>query len=290
MQDERNLARTAATRIKTVVVETEIISNRPVALDTSLMELRLPASWGPPAPGQFVSITMDKAWDESSPGTAGSAILRRPFGIAGFRTEDSHSVVEIIYAAVGQVTRRLAAAPPGASVSLLGPRGTGFPILSDRHVVLIAGGRGIAPLIYVACAYQDASLSFDLLFGVRSPDQFVPLGTLAPATTCIAEEGGEVRQGTVIDLLNEMEFSRPPVLMACGPEAMLGAVASWASEHQLECWVSLEAVFGCSLGICGGCAVPSVGDDFHRYLWACRQGPVVNATRIDWESWSGVKQ
>jgi dihydroorotate dehydrogenase electron transfer subunit len=84
-----------------------------------------------------------------------------------------------------------------------------------------------------------------------------------------------------------IEAASPPpaTVMACGPRPMLAAVARWAAERAIACLVSLETVFGCGTGLCGGCAVPAAGEPRH-YLWACREGPVLEAQRLDWEAWS----
>ena len=41
-------------------------------------------------------------------------------------------------------------------------------------------------------------------------------------------------------------------LLACGPERMLRAVSDLALERELECWLSLETLMGCGVGICNG--------------------------------------
>jgi len=69
---------------------------------------------------------------------------------------------------------------------------------------------------------------------------------------------------------------------------MLAAVADWARSREIPCWVSLEEVFGCGIGICAGCAIPAIkshGGEYGRVLWACGVGPVVAAEDVDWERW-----
>jgi hypothetical protein len=54
--------------------------------------------------------------------------------------------------------------------------------------------------------------------------------------------------------------------------------------------VSVEGIFGCSIGICGACAIPmrSPAGPYERYLWACRDGAVVPGDRIDWDAWRNM--
>lgn len=284
MASERERAIGAASRIPTCVMKAKLLSNREVATDTYLMSLKLPAHWPEPEPGQFVSVTIENDWDDSISGEPGEALLRRPFCLCGSHDCEDGRIIELLFTAVGNVTRRLAALPIGASVDVLGPRGSAFPLLPDRETILIGGGRGIAPFIFTARSLRAKGYPFRLLYGARSADQLVALDEFNAETTTITDDGSSGRTGTVIDLLSACPLDQQPVLMACGPHGMLRAVARFAEEYGLECWVSLEEVFGCSMGICGGCAVPARGDDYERYLWACRQGPVVDATRIDWDA------
>jgi dihydroorotate dehydrogenase electron transfer subunit len=282
MEPERARAVSAATRIPTCVAKAELLTNRTVATDTYLMELKLPVDWPTPEPGQFVSITIEDDWQETQSGETGDALLRRPFCLYGSESRDDCRIIEILFTAVGKVTKRLACLEPGALVDVLGPRGTAFPLLPDCESILIGGGRGIAPFIFTARELRRKSYPFQMLYGARSADQLVALDEFAELTTTITDDGSSGRGGTVIDLLMDCKIDNSPVLLACGPHGMLRAVAQFAAQKKLECWVSLEEVFGCSMGICGGCAVPAKGDDYERYIWACRQGPVVDATRIDW--------
>jgi dihydroorotate dehydrogenase electron transfer subunit len=75
---------------------------------------------------------------------------------------------------------------------------------------------------------------------------------------------------------------------------MLAALSAWSAGRDLPCEVSLETHFGCGMGICAGCAVPvrpdpaaAPGDPersaFERYVFLCREGPVMDAHRVEWE-------
>ena len=76
-------------------------------------------------------------------------------------------------------------------------------------------------------------------------------------------------------------------MLACGPHGLLAAVAQEAHERAWPCWVAVEEIFGCGLGLCGSCAIPALGggDEYGRFIWACREGPVLASERIDWAAW-----
>jgi dihydroorotate dehydrogenase electron transfer subunit len=69
------------------------------------------------------------------------------------------------------------------------------------------------------------------------------------------------------------------VIYACGPHAMLAAVSRIAAEHGIACHVSMEERMACGLGACMGCSIPQKSGGYKR---ACKEGPVFDATEIDW--------
>lgn len=67
-------------------------------------------------------------------------------------------------------------------------------------------------------------------------------------------------------------------MFACGPMPMLAAVARITDELGCPCQVAVEEHMGCSIGVCMTCVVPTD----QGYVRACIDGPVLDATRIDW--------
>jgi dihydroorotate dehydrogenase electron transfer subunit len=65
------------------------------------------------------------------------------------------------------------------------------------------------------------------------------------------------------------------VVLACGPNRMLAAVADRWPDAQL----AVETYMGCGTGVCLGCAVPLRRGGYDR---ACKEGPVYRAADIDW--------
>jgi dihydroorotate dehydrogenase electron transfer subunit len=257
-----------------------VLHNAEAARGLYVLRLGLPAGWGPVQPGQYVSITLEPPWEESRPGEGGLALLRRPFSVADWRAQEDATTVDLIYASVGKVTRRVVALAPGDSVDVLGPAGTAFPsAAAGAHQVLVGGGRGIAPLLLLARELRAARAPCMLVYGTRTRAEWLPLGELEAVTRFATEDGTGGTRGTVIDVLEGLAPAGPAQIAACGPHGMLEAVARWAWGRGWPCWVSVEEVFGCSAGLCGGC---------ERFLWACRDGAVVSAERIDWDAWRAM--
>jgi dihydroorotate dehydrogenase electron transfer subunit len=68
-------------------------------------------------------------------------------------------------------------------------------------------------------------------------------------------------------------------LFACGPHAMLKAVAKLATGGQ----VSLEAHMACGFGGCAGCVVPILTGEGWNYRRVCVVGPVFDISQVAWQ-------
>jgi len=112
-------------------------------------------------------------------------------------------------------------------------------------------------------------------------------------------DGSAGLRGTVVDLLDSLFGPPGPIppgaippaaahtrrlhIACCGPDPMMAAVARWAATRKISCDVSLEAPMACGIGICFTC-VARVRDDSGSwdYRRTCVEGPVFDATRIEW--------
>lgn len=263
-----------------------IIANRALASGIRWIDLALPGDWGPPLPGQYVSLALDPPLRETEPGCCGSGLARRPFSVSGFERAGAHARLALLYAPVGRVTRRLAEARPGESIDLLGPLGTAFPLAPEaaEPFLLVGGGRGIAPLLFAAAELARAKRAFEIFHGTRTAAEAPPAERIpGPPVHRSTDDGSLGLRGSVLDLLAQAA-PRTGTILACGPHGMLATLAAWAEERGLPCWVSIEENFGCGLGTCGGCAVPAA-DPPGGYLWACRDGAVLPAQALDWGRW-----
>src|SRR5690606_29973088 len=99
------------------------------------------------------------------------AFLRRPFSIAD-RTDDANGAARlaIISRNIGAGTAWLETLAPGDVIDVTGPLGRGFVIPPDESpLVLIGGGVGIPPLLYLArAAAERGRRDVTLILGVMS--------------------------------------------------------------------------------------------------------------------------
>ncbi len=222
-------------------------------------------------PGQFVEVKV-----EGSPNT----FLRRPISINNVDTETNE--LHLLVAAIGDGTRRIAALKSGEKLNVMLPLGNGFtmPTSADDKPLLVGGGVGVAPLLFMGKAIRQMGSMPTFLLGARSGkdllliDEFEKVGRVFITT----EDGTAGEQGYVTShtLLQKETFT---FISTCGPKPMMMAVARYAEKANTECEVSLENMMACGLGACL-CCVEKTRDAGH--VCVCTEGPVINAKRLEW--------
>jgi dihydroorotate dehydrogenase electron transfer subunit len=227
-------------------------------------------------PGQFVHVRIPHMEE---------ALLRRPFSV--YRTEGPRLL--ILYKDVGKGTRTMTGLQPGDVLSLIGPLGNGYPEPAAGHEpVLVAGGYGMAALYLLARALPAPGVAF---FGGRAAcdilcvAEFEALGWNVQVAT---EDGSLGYRGRVTGLLDrwwEQRTAAPPVeAYACGPNAMLRAVADRAIERDWRAWVSVDRHMGCGVGACLTCVLRvRTADGGWAWQRACKDGPVFECRQVCWE-------
>ena len=231
-----------------------VTRRRLVARDMCVISIRSPEIASSVSAGQFVNLGL--------PGF----LLRRPFSV--YRAVDEE--IEVLLKPVGGGTEQLATIEPGAVLSCLGPLGKGFTIeQAPGPVVLLSGGLGVAPMPLAARDARQAGVHVTWVHGARTAVELCS-ETEGDEVIWATDDGTEGSRGTVVAAAPQAE-----VVLACGPNRMLAAVA----EKWPEAQVAVETYMGCGTGVCLGCAVPLKRGGYDR---ACREGPVYRAADIDW--------
>lgn len=222
--------------------------------------------------GQFVNIRVS---DTLEP------LLRRPISIHGVKA----SKVKIIYEVLGKGTQILATRKPGEFLDVLGPLGNGFnysrPAKSTpAKNILIAGGMGVAPLVFLA---EKLKLGKPLvLIGARTKQQILCLQefkALGCTVELATDDGSLGFKGRVTDLLSLILGQTKALgLFSCGPHLMLKAVAQVAQENKIPAQLSLEEHMACGVGACLGCVVTTKTG----YKSVCKDGPVFSSEELIW--------
>ena len=230
-------------------------------------------------PGQFVSVGVQGR----------DTLLRRPFSIyAVSRHGPWAGTIEIVFDVVGEGTKWMSTLVKHDVVDLVGPLGKAFPMPQQQvGCLLIGGGYGAAPLLYLAQRLQQMNLRVDMILGAASQDRlFNAIEAKRLATTALftTDDGSFGTQGRVTDVMERaLEAGNTGVIYACGPMAMLRAVSDVAARHRIAVQVAVEEAMACGVGVCMTCVVPYKKDGQIVHLRSCVEGPVFNGRRIMWD-------
>lgn len=221
-------------------------------------------------PGQFVQVHV-----ADSPTT----FLRRPISINFI--DRATNELWLLIQLVGDGTRRMAGYKPGDIVNILLPLGNSFsfPVDKNQKLLLIGGGVGTAPMLFLGAMLKNAGYTPNFLLGARSKDdvlqleQFRQFGNVYVTT----EDGtlGEKGYVTNHSVLNEIHFDQ---IYTCGPKPMMVAVAKYAASQSISCEVSLENTMACGIGACLCCVEKTV----EGHICVCTEGPVFNIEKLTW--------
>lgn len=220
-------------------------------------------------PGQFAEVRIDK-----SPTT----FLRRPLSLhdVDFKSNTLKFLIQI----AGDGTESLSRLQEGETINIIYPLGNSFTLPAPwENVLLIGGGCGTAPLLFLAKYLRGNNFKPEILLGFRNKgriiemDEFLSIGPVHLTT----EDGSGGEKGFVTDhsILTKKHFNR---IYCCGPQAMMKAVATYCSKKDIHCEVSLENLMACGIGVCLCCIVNTTDGN----LCTCTDGPVFNIKKLKW--------
>jgi len=221
-------------------------------------------------PGQFVEVRVD-----GSPST----FLRRPISINFVDRENNE--LWLLVATVGEGTKQLAKLKFGDVLNCVLPLGNGFtPAKTGEKVLLVGGGVGVAPLLYMGAEMKRQGIEPTFLLGARTANDLLmlPIFNMYGRAYVTTEDGSMGEKGFVTNhsILAEEHFDR---ISTCGPTPMMKAVARYARQNNVDCEVSLENLMACGLGACLCCVEKTTEGN----LCVCKDGPVFNIKKLLWQ-------
>ena len=250
------------------IEETKVVGQRVLNATTKQIDLIAPRIAAEAVPGQFVNVQVSK---QTAP------LLRRPLGVAG--VDRNYGSISLIYRIVGNATNILADVCSGDRLSVVGPLGHGFD-RSAKHPLLVGGGTGLAPLLYLAESMVGEGIRPDVLMGGRTADDLFwkeLYDGIAGQISLTTDDGTLGTKGTVMACLPDMlEKGCYDSVYVCGPAPMMKAVSAAVLEKGIKCQVSLEKYMACGLGACLSCSCQGIG----KRVKVCQDGPVFRAEEV----------
>jgi dihydroorotate dehydrogenase electron transfer subunit len=251
------------------IEDLKVIGNKRLTNDLFIIELSSDEELPGLKPGQFAQVKV-----EGSPET----FLRRPISIHD--VDFSNNSFKLLIQIAGKGTETLSRLKKGDNLNLIYPLGNTFSLPPvNEKILLIGGGCGVAPLLFLGKHLKSFGCLPDVLLGFRNSEriieyeEYLKIGEVFLTT----EDGSTGEKGYVTShsVLSSSKYDR---IYCCGPDSMMRAVAAYSKKTNTECEVSLENLMACGIGACLCCIVDTVKGN----VCTCIDGPVFNITELKW--------
>jgi len=270
-----------------MIQNVKVIENKQIAPDIFDLRIYSPEQAAKALAGQFLGIYTGSA----------AMLLPRPLSIC--EIDASGGILRVIYRVVGDGTRDIAGVAPGGELRVLGPLGNGYDLKNlttentEAHgrVAIVGGGLGVPPLLGLAAGVRgvlpDAKITVYLGFRDKSQAILVEdFGGFVDEVVVCTDDGSYGVKGNVIEAMTggiPGQARNDDIIYGCGPYPMLKALAEYAKQSKLPCFVSVEEHMACCVGTCLACAVKVQTDSGAVNKRACYDGPVFDASEVVWE-------
>jgi len=279
------------------LVAAELVDSRQILPGQWIQSFHAPELAAGSRAGQFVHVRT---------GDYSGLVLRRPFSIN--TADPATGIITLHFRTVGRGTEWMTRVREGERLDMLGPLGKPFEVdPRSQHLLLIAGGLGMAGVRMLADEAIRDGRQVTILFGALSANHVYPSSLLPDEVEYVVatDDGSLGHHGFVTELVPEYEAWADQAF-ACGPHPMLARLAtlaagrrerlgvaklgrkrgggktdplgSTAARRKSFLQVSMEQTMGCAVGACLGCTVIGVDGP----LRVCREGPVFAAEEIAW--------
>jgi len=210
----------------------------------------------------------------------GENTLPRPFSV---NRVTNNGEITLFFSVLedGTGTRWLSERKQGDTVKILGPLGNGYTIKDTSHnILLVGGGMGIAPLVFLAEEAIKKGITVTLMYGTQNKDRYSVESILPGVNIINATEDGSIgHHGMVTELLPEY-IDRADQVFICGPLAIYKSLHIQNVIQDKSVQISLEVRMACGRGICYGCTIQTLNGKKR----VCEDGPVFDFDTIDWDS------
>lgn len=232
--------------------------------------VKLPAGSQEPAAGQFYMLHPKRS----------NHLLGRPISVyKAEKNEKGEVEVTFLILLKGDGTKELCELHIKDEINLLGPCGNRFPCpASNKKVLIVGGGIGVAPVAGFASTLPDASYDFYASFKSGS---YGLENVKADKLVITTDDGSVGVHGMLPAALTEdaLKAGNYAAVYACGPTPMLAYVKHISEKIGVQCWLSMESRMACGVGVCLGCTIQT-SEGMKR---CCKDGPVFDSKILPME-------
>lgn len=208
--------------------------------------------------GQFISVLCP------------NKTLRRPFSICDFNRENK--ILSILIKLKGEGTKYLSSLKENDEINFLAPLGNSFEFFKDKNALLVGAGIGIAPMLFLKKEMEEKNINNYLISGFKTEDEII--------------KGSDkvIVGGSVLDDIEKLiKEKNIDVIYSCGPMIVLKKLSQTAKKLNIPCYVALERVMACSIGVCRGCIIKLVKNNEINNFSVCKDGPIFKGEEILWD-------
>jgi dihydroorotate dehydrogenase electron transfer subunit len=251
------------------IEDLKVIENKRLNKDFCIIVLEGSTKIPELKPGQFIQVRVD-----GSPET----FLRRPISVHD--VDYAKNTIKILIQIAGKGTETLSKAVTGDTLNIIYPLGNSFSLpVKDNNILLVGGGCGIAPLLFLGKYLKSNGFVPDVLLGFRNKDRIIEFEEyLKIGKVFITTEDGSTGEKGYVTTHSVFSTSKYDRIYCCGPDRMMKAIADYCKKKKIVCEVSLENLMACGIGVCLCCVVDTVKGN----LCTCIDGPVFNVNDLKW--------
>ena len=250
-----------------------VLSNDLIAENTYKASLFSPGIAKNALPGQFVNILPDNNWDLA---------MRRPMSLAGVNSDN----IELIYKVFGSGTNLMSKWKKDDRIDIIGPLGNSWNDFK-KMPVLIGGGVGIAPIMYLSNYLKNKNILHCLIMGARDKNEHFLMHDVEKRVLLSTDNGSIGIKGNVLDAFKSMKLMNNKIkIFSCGPSVMMENLKDFSNKNDIDCDLALETIMACGFGICQGCTVEYSNGELEnpsyrsKYGLVCLDGPIFNSKKI----------
>jgi dihydroorotate dehydrogenase electron transfer subunit len=251
------------------IEDLKVIENKRLNNDFFILKLSGESKIPEFKPGQFVQVRVDGSSE---------TFLRRPISIhdVDYGTNTFKLLIQI----AGKGTEKLSKLVKGDTLNLIYPLGNSFSLpYTNENVLLVGGGCGIAPLLFLGKYLVANGIKPDILLGFRSSERIIEFEEyLKVGKVYLTTEDGSMGEKGYVSTHSIFSTNTYNRIYCCGPDKMMRAMADYSKSRDITCEVSLENLMACGIGVCLCCIVGTVKGN----LCTCTEGPIFNVNDLKW--------